>query len=294
MVSRHWRGFRNRLARMGVVSHRSTFSNSVLGVGKADVFGVSPPHGQDKGSESWSIHPVLEALERGEPLGFAHYNHGECRCILYGKHRTRDDMDMCTKGVRDLLSASLDTLARTPDDRVVKRFLVGLPCPRCHGPKGADLLKTFPGLERLHRVPAMLFHHSMSWSRQRLGSAIRSRGGRAFLVCGSEHDTDAVASTLGLSFDGVLSVDRYAAYRDAGHFTKWLTEIDWEGNSRSSSLLFCCGAVGRSWAVEAFVSRPDSVTLCLGSYFDDVALGRTLHYAQPGKLVCRRCHRVRS
>lgn len=29
------------------------------------------------------------ALERGEPLGFAHYNHGECRCILYGKHRIR-------------------------------------------------------------------------------------------------------------------------------------------------------------------------------------------------------------
>jgi hypothetical protein len=281
MISRHWRGVRNRLAHLGLAKHRSSFSTTILGFQKDDIRGVDPQHGLEAGSESWSIHPVLESLERGEPLGFAHFNHGEVRCVLYGKHRTRDKVDMCSEVARELLSDSLRTLATTADQRVIERFLVGLPCPRCHGPKGPDLIRAYPGLRRLSRVPAMLFHHSLRWNRARLLAALKARNGPIYLVCSSEHDTEAISS-LGLPLDGVLTVDRLAAPRDDPRYKRWVTEIAWDGGTRAPALLLCCGVVGRAWAVDAFTRRPDSVTLCLGSYFDDVALSRLMAYTMPG------------
>jgi len=265
----------------------------VLGLQKDHIRGVDPPHGLEAGSESWSIHPVLESLERGEPLGFAHFNHSEIRCVLYGRHRTRDKVEMCTEASRELLADSLRTLAATADQRVSERFLVGLPCPRCHGPKGPDLIRAYPGLRRLPRVPATLFHHSLQWNRARLLTAIAARSGPTYLVCSSEHDTDAISS-LGLPLDGVLAVDRFAAHGDDARYKQWLTEIAWDDATPAPTVLLCCGAVGRAWAIEAFTRRPDSVTLCLGSYFDDVALSRELEYARPGVVVCSRCHRVGS
>jgi hypothetical protein len=44
-------------------------------------------------------------------------------------------------------------------------------------------------------------------------------------------------------------------------------------------MLLLCGIMGRPWAAQSYLSDPDSLTLCLGSYFDDVSLGRVLKYA---------------
>ena len=57
-------------------------------------------------------------------------------------------------------------------------------------------------------------------------------------------------------------------------------------------MLLLCGIMGRPWAVQSYLSDPDSLTLCLGSYFDDVSLGRVLKYAGGQKLRCKRCLRM--
>ena len=77
----------------------------------------------------------------------------------------------------------------------------------------------------------------------------------------------------------------------------WADEIGWgqsatEGATASQTMLLLCGIMGRPWAVQAFLSNPDSLTLCLGSYFDDVGLGRVLKYAGGQRLRCKRCLRM--
>jgi len=158
------------------------------------------------------------------------------------------------------------------------------------------MLRGFPELERHHRVPATLFHHAMSWFRPRLADTLVKRGGDAFLVCSTEHDVDAIERVLGIPFRAVLRVDRFRAHESPGVFEGWVEEIGWrqsanEGTTAPRTLLLLCGIMGRPWAVQAFLSNPDSLTLCLGSYFDDVSLGRVLKYAGGQRLRCKRCLR---
>lgn len=289
------RNFRNRLARLGIVGHRRAFSRSVWGVTRADLMGrVEPAHGLDPGCDAWPIHVVLEALEAGRPLGYAHYNEGECRCLIGGRHKNRDRVQICTEASRHLVAESLRTLATTGDHRVRERFVVGLPCPRCHGAKATDVLRIFPGLERVPRVLATIFHHAFPWARERMAAALRARGGEVHLVCSPEHDVGAIESLLGLRLSGVLRVDRLRAHDDPGAFGAWCREIGWGEHGPEApprTLLLICGIMGRPWAVDAFTADPESVTMCLGSYFDDVALGRMVHYARGGAIRCGRCLR---
>ena len=130
------------------------------------------------------------------------------------------------------------------------------------------------------------------------GGRPRLRRGDAFLVCSTEHDVDAIERLLGISFLAVLRVDRLRAHESAQVFDAWAHQIGWgqrvtEGGSAPRTMLLLCGIIGRCWAVEAFLSEPDSLTLCLGSYFDDVSLGRALKYTERQDLRCKWCLRVR-
>jgi hypothetical protein len=309
------RRLRGWLARKGFSPQRGIYSRSLWGVCKADIgkeavvgqkadvgrradIGQieSSEHGQSPGCDAWPIHVVLRELDKGRGFGFAHFNDGECRCLIEGSHTNRDGVEICPEHVRVLLANSLARLTTTSDPRIRQRFLVGLPCPRCHGVRAEDVLREFPGLKRHHRVPATLFHHAIRWGRPRLAAALAERAGDAFLVCSTEHDVDAVERLLGISFRAVLRVDRLRAHESPHVFDAWADEIGWghgatDAAASPRTLLLLCGIMGRCWAVQAFVSDPDSLTLCLGSYFDDVALGRVLKYAGSETLRCERCLR---
>ena len=218
--------------------------------------------------------------------------------MIQGTHTNRDGIEICPEHVRLLLEDCIARLTTSADPRVRERFLVGLPCPRCHGVRAEDALRRFPGLRHYHRVPATLFHHAVRWSRPRLAAALVKRRGDAFLVCSTEHDVDAIERLLGISFRAVLRVDRLRAHESPRVFDAWTHEIGWghdatEGGSAPRTMLLLCGIIGRCWAVEAFLSEPDSLTLCLGSYFDDVSLGRVLKYTEGQDFRCKRCLRVR-
>lgn len=290
------RYLRNRLVRRGLIPHRHTLSVRVLGASRGDVTSTDPPHGTPAGSDAWPIHAALEALEAGEPLGFAHYNDGEARCLLEGRHRTRDGVTVCDPATRSLLSGSLRRLVESEDPRVRERFLVGLPCPRCHGAKAADLLTGFGGLQASTRVPATLFHHAVGWSRTRVMAALARRPGPLHLVCSTQHDVAAVEALLGRTFDGVLRVERTGAHLEPELFDPWIRDTGWGARGPDGpppTLLLLCGMMGRPWAVDAFLADPDSVTLCLGSYLDDVALNRILPYVDGTEVSCPRCLRPR-
>jgi len=131
-----------------------------------------------------------------------------------------------------------------------------------------------------------------------MAAALVKRGGDAFLVCSTEHDVDAIERLLEISFQAVLRVDRLRAHESPEVFGTWADEIRWgetpiHGPTGPRTMLLLCGIMGRPWAVQAFLSEPDSLTLCLGSYFDDVGLGRVLKYASGRSLRCKRCLRMR-
>jgi hypothetical protein len=116
-------------------------------------------------------------------------------------------------------------------------------------------------------------------------------------VCSTEHEVGAIERLLGLRFRAVLRVDRFRAHEAPEVFDEWANAIAWgqsatEGATPPKTMLLLCGIMGRPWAVQAFLSEPESVTLCLGSYFDDVALGRVLKYAGGHRLRCKRCLRM--
>jgi hypothetical protein len=159
------------------------------------------------------------------------------------------------------------------------------------------VIRRFPPLRDHPRVTATLFHHAIRWSRARLLEAIRTRGGEIYLVCSTEHDVGAIENLLGAPFAGVLRVDGFHAHEEPETFDAWSEEIGWgtsphSAESNPRTLLLACGIMGRPWAVGAFMSDPTSLTLCLGSYFDDVALGRVLRYVGGDHLRCERCLRM--
>ena len=292
------RRLRNWLARKGLSPQRRVYSRSIWNVGKSDLEQAeSSEHGGMPGCDAWPIHVVLRELKQGRGFGFAHFNDGECRCLIEGAHTNRDDVEICTERVRVLLEGSIGRLTNASDQRIRERFLVGLPCPRCHGVQAGDVLRKFPELKHHRRVTATLFHHAMRWSRPRLAASLVERGGEAFLVCSTEHDVDAIERLLGLRFRAVLRVDRFRAHDSPEVFDAWADTIAWgqsatDGATPPKTMLLLCGIMGRVWAVEAFLSEPDSLTLCLGSYFDDVGLGRVLKYAGGQRLLCKRCLRM--
>ena len=298
------RVLRGWLARRGILPQRRVYSRSIWGVQKSGVGqgsdvgrAESAEHGKSPGCDAWPIHVVLRELDQGRGFGFAHFNDGECRCLIEGAHSNRDGVEICSAHVRHLLEDCLERLTASSDPRIRERFLVGLPCPRCHGVQAEDVLRGFPDLRHFHRLPATVFHHAMRWSRPRLAAALAKRGGEAFLVCSTEHDVDAIERLLGVSFRAVLRVDRFRAHEAAEVFDAWADEIGWgqsvtEGATAPQTMLLLCGIIGRPWAVQAFLSNPDSLTLCLGSYFDDVGLGRVLKYAGGQRLLCKRCLRM--
>ena len=218
--------------------------------------------------------------------------------MIDGAHTNRDGVEICSEHVRLLLERCLVRLTTSSDPRIRERFLVGLPCPRCHGVQAEEVLRKFPELRHYHRVPATLFHHAMRWSRPHLAASLVKRGGDAFLACSTEHDVEAIERLLGISFRAVLRVDRLRAHESPEVFEEWVDEIGWGRSATGSAtdprtMLLLCGVMGRPWSVEAFLSEPDSLTLCLGSYFDDVALGRVLKYAGGRSIRCKRCLRMR-
>lgn len=294
-----WDRIRRWLARRGISPQRRIYSPSLWGLRKSDVRqSEAPGYGLSRGSDAWPIHVVLRELDSGRGFGFAHFNNGECHCLIQGTHTNRDGVEICPQEVRHLLEGCIERLTSSSDPRVRERFLVGLPCPRCHGVRAEDVLRKFPGLRHYPRVPATLFHHAIQWSRPLLAAGLVKRGGDAFLVCSTEHDVDAIERLLGISFRAVLRVDRFRAHENPGVFDEWAHEIGWgtratNSDSASPTMLFLCGIMGRCWAVQAFVSEPDSLTLCLGSYFDDVSLGRVLKYTEGRSVGCKRCLRVR-
>ena len=136
-----------------------------------------------------------------------------------------------------------ERLTTSSDPRVRERFLVGLPCPRCHGVRAEDVLRKFPGLKHYPRVPATLFHHAIQWSRPLLAASLAKRGRDTFLVCSTEHDVDAIQRLLGVSFRAVLRVDRFRAHENPGVFDEWAHEIGWgrratNSDSASPTMLF--------------------------------------------------------
>ena len=286
------------LARKGLPIQRGVYSRSIWSAGKSDLeYEESSEHGGAAGCDAWPIHIVLRELKQGRGFGFAHFNDGECRCLMEGAHTNRDGVEICPEPVRLLLERSIEGLTKASDQRIRERFLVGLPCPRCHGIRAEDVVRRFPGLRHYHRVPATLFHHSIRWSRPRLAASLVERGGDAFLVCSTEHDVDAIERLLGLRFRAVLRVDRFRAHASPEVFDAWADAIGWgqsptESPTSPKTMLLLCGIMGRVWAVQAFLSEPDSLTLCLGSYFDDVGLGRVLRYVGGQRLRCRRCLRM--
>ncbi len=292
------RRLRGWLARKGLSPQRRVYSRSIWGVGKSDLAQEElSEHGGSPGCDAWPIHVALRELKQGRGFGFAHFNDGECRCLIEGAHTNRDGVEICPERIRLLLEGSIGRLTDASDPRIRERFLVGLPCPRCHGVQAEDVLRRFPALRHHHRVPATLFHHALRWSRSQLAGSLAERGGDAFLVCSTEHDVGAIERLLGLRFRAVLSVDRFRAHDSPGVFDEWVDTIGWgqsatEGATAPKTMLLLCGIMGRVWAVQAFLSEPDSLTLCLGSYFDDVALGRVLKYAGGQRLRCRRCLRM--
>jgi hypothetical protein len=95
----------------------------------------------------------------------------------------------------------------------------------------------------------------------------------------------------------VLRVDRFRAHESPEVFDAWADDIGWGhsavgGAAAPRTMLLLCGILGRPWAIQSFLSDPDSLTLCLGSYFDDLALGRVLKYAEGHRLRCKRCLRL--
>lgn len=297
-------GLRGWLAQKGISPQRRVYSRSIWGVQKKDVgqgSGIgqieSFEHGAAPGCDAWPIHVVLRELDQGRGFGFAHFNDGECRCLIEGAHTNRDGVDICPEHVRLLLKGCIERLTASTDPRIRERFLVGLPCPRCHGVQAEDVLRRFPELSHFHRLPATLFHHAMRWSRPRLAANLAKKGGEAFLVCSKEHDVDAIERLLGICFRAVLKVARFRAHEYPEVFDAWADEIGWgksatEGDTVPRTMLLLCGIMGRPWAVQAFLAEPDSLTLCLGSYFDDVGLGRVLKYARGRSLRCKRCLRM--
>jgi hypothetical protein len=200
------RGLRGWLARQGILSQGRVYSRSIWGMRKSDVgwkSGVKrmeSSHGQSPGCDAWPIHVVLRELDQGRGFGFAHFNDGECRCLIEGAHTNRDGVEICPEHVRRLLEDCIVRLTTSVDPKIRERFLVGLPCPRCHGVQAEDVLREFPELEHHHRLPATLFHHAMRWLRPRLADALVKRGGDAFLVCSTKHDVDAIERLLGIPF----------------------------------------------------------------------------------------------
>jgi len=293
------RALRSWLARRGILPQRQVYSRSIWGVEKSEVEAIdASENGQALDCDAWPIHVVLRELDRGRGFGFAHFNDGECRCLIEGAHTNRDGIEICPERVRLLLEDCIVRLTTASDPRIRERFLVGLPCPRCHGVQSEDVLRKFPELRDHQRVPATLFHHAMRWGRPRMAAALVKRGGDAFLVCSTEHDVDAIERLLKISFQAVLRVDRLRAHESPEVFETWADEIGWgetptHGPTGPRTMLLLCGIMGRPWAVQAFLSEPDSLTLCLGSYFDDVALGRVLKYASGRSLRCKRCLRMR-
>ena len=291
-------GLRGWLARRGISPQRRVYSRSIWGIEKSNVGRTeSSEHGQSPGCDAWPIHVVLRELDEGHGFGFAHFNDGECRCLIKGAHTNRDGVEICPEHVRLLLESCIERLTTSSDPRIRERFLVGLPCPRCHGVQAEDVLRGFPELRHFHRLPATLFHHAMRWSRPRLAASLAKRGGEVFLVCSTEHDVDAIERLLGVSFRAVLRVARFGAHENPEVFDAWADEIGWgqsvtEGATAPQTMLLLCGIIGRPWAVQAFLSNPDSLTLCLGSYFDDAGLGRVLKYAGGQRLLCKRCLRM--
>ena len=97
----------------------------------------------------------------------------------------------------------------------------------------------------------------------------------------------------------MLRVDRLRAHETPEVFDAWADEIGWGQIATDSvaaprTMLLLCDIMGRCWSVQAFLSEPDSLTLCLGNCFDDVSLGRVLKYAEGReKFRCKRCLRVR-
>jgi len=122
-------------------------------------------------SESWT---------RSWGFGFPHFNDGECRCLIEGLHTSRDGVEIYPEHVRLLLEGSIARLTTSSDLRIRERFLIGRPCPRCHGVHAEDVLRKFSGLKHYHRLPAMLFHHAIRWSRPRLATTLAKRGTTPF------------------------------------------------------------------------------------------------------------------
>ena len=298
------RSLRGWLARKGLSPQSRIYSRSIWDVRKSDSGRTvsvgrteSSEHGHSAGCDAWPIHILLRELDQGRGFGFAHLNDGECRCLIEGAHTNRDGVEICPERVRLLLEGSIRRLTDASDPRIRERFLVGLPCPRCHGVQAEDVLRKFPRLRHYQRVPATLFHHAMRWSRTRLAASLVDRGGDTFLVCSTEHDVDATERLLGLQFRAVLRVDRFRAHDSSEMFDAWADTIGWgknatDGTTPRKTMLLLCGIMGRVWAVQAFLSEPDSLTLCLGSYFDDVGMGRVLQYAEGRRLRCKRCLRL--
>ncbi len=218
-------------------------------------------YGQAPGCDAWPIQVLLREMDQGRGFGFAHFNNGECHCLIQGTHTNRDGVEICPEHVRLLLEGCIERLSTASDPRIRERFLVGLPCPRCHGVRAGDVLRKFPGLRDYHRVPATLFHPAMRWSRPLLADALVRRGGDAFPVCSTEHDVGAIERLLGLSFRAVLRVDRFRAHEGPEVFDACADEIGWgqpsaeePGADRSSALRRgaprrgrCCSFVA-SWA----------------------------------------------
>lgn len=149
LSSRRWRPFRSWLARRGISPQRHVYSRSIWNVTKPEVwesidFGTQEveEHGRARGCDAWPIHVVLRELERGSGFGFAHFNDGECRCIIDGAHKNRDGIDICPEEVRHLLRRSLQSLAAAPDpigcardssSACRARGAVGFSLKRCSG-----------------------------------------------------------------------------------------------------------------------------------------------------------------
>ena len=67
---------------------------------------------------------MLRELDQGKGFGFAHFNNGECHCLIQGTHTNRDGIEICPEHVRLLLE---DCIARLPIPGFARGFWWAFP-----------------------------------------------------------------------------------------------------------------------------------------------------------------------
>jgi len=216
----------------------------------------------------------IAKLQKKEPFAFAHFNDGEMRYIFNYSH------DPISRGAQEFdpnLAQDLAQAFLNPNPQ----FYRGIPCATCFPQMNRDtmtLLDTTP--EKINTVPACVFHHTY-WNtnyRQMFFEALKTFR-QITWITNPQFNIDRVLEHHEKRQVILPETNAYTVYND---HTKDLTFQPGE------LVLLLCGPVGRILASKWINQFPETIFLCLGSYFDHMAFG-TPHAYYFENLHCPGC-----